>query len=47
MSVKTILTEPNNILRQVSKKVEKVGDKERVDPNLRDEVAVYGRESRM
>ena len=29
MSVKTILTEPNNILRQVSKKVEKVGDKER------------------
>ena len=29
MTVKTILTEPNNILRQVSKKVEKVGDKER------------------
>ena len=29
MSVKTILTEPNNILRQVSKKVEKVGDNER------------------
>jgi peptide deformylase len=29
MSVKTILTEPNNILRQVSKPVEKVGDDER------------------
>ena len=29
MAVKTILTEPNNILRQVSKPVEKVGDEER------------------
>ena len=29
MTVKTILTEPNNILRQVSKPVEKVGDDER------------------
>jgi len=29
MSVKTILTEPNKLLRQVSKKVEKVGDEER------------------
>ena len=29
MAVKTILTEPNNILRQVSKPVEKVGDQER------------------
>ncbi len=29
MSVKTILTEPNKILRQISKKVEKVGDEER------------------
>ena len=28
MSVKTILTEPNNILRQVSKPVERVGDLE-------------------
>ena len=30
MSVKKILTEPNKVLRQVSKIVEKVGDKERV-----------------
>jgi peptide deformylase len=30
MSVKTILTEPNKLLRQVSKPVEKVGDEERV-----------------
>jgi peptide deformylase len=29
MSVKTILTEPNKLLRQVSNKVEKVGDEER------------------
>jgi|TARA_B110000046_G_scaffold130966_1_gene137439 peptide deformylase len=29
MSVKTILTEPNKLLRQVSKSVEKVGDEER------------------
>jgi len=29
MSVKTILTEPNKMLRQVSKSVEKVGDEER------------------
>ena len=29
MAIKTILTEPNNILRQVSKPVEKVGDQER------------------
>ena len=29
MSVKTILTEPNKLLRQVSKNVEKVGDEER------------------
>jgi peptide deformylase len=29
MSVKTILTEPNKLLRQVSKKVDKVGDEER------------------
>jgi len=29
MSVKTILTEPNKLLRQVSKKVEKIGDEER------------------
>ena len=29
MSVKTILTEPNKLLRQVSKRVEKVGDEER------------------
>jgi len=29
MSVKTILTEPNKLLRQVSKTVEKVGDEER------------------
>mgnify|MGYP001262566177 FL=1 len=29
MSVKTILTEPNKILRQVSKNVDKVGDEER------------------
>jgi len=29
MAVKTILTEPNNILRQVSKPVEKVGEDER------------------
>jgi len=30
MSVKTILTEPNKLLRQVSKSVEKVGNEERV-----------------
>ena len=29
MSIKTILTEPNKILRQVSKPVEKVGQEER------------------
>ena len=29
MAVKTILTEPNNILRQVSKPVEKVGNEEK------------------
>ena len=29
MSVKKILTEPNKILRQVSKNVERVGDEER------------------
>ena len=29
MAIKTILTEPNNILRQVTKPVEKVGDQER------------------
>ena len=29
MAIKTILTEPNNILRQVSKPVDKVGDQER------------------
>ena len=29
MSVKTILTEPNKLLRQVSKRVDKVGDEER------------------
>ena len=29
MSVKIILTEPNKILRQISKRVEKVGDEER------------------
>ena len=29
MSVKTILTEPNKVLRQVSKSVDKVGDEER------------------
>ena len=29
MSVKTILTEPNKLLRQVSKSVDKVGDEER------------------
>ena len=29
MSVKTILTEPNKLLRQVSKSVDEVGDKER------------------
>ena len=29
MSVKTILTEPNKLLRQVSKNVDKVGDEER------------------
>jgi len=29
MSVKTILTEPNKILRQISKNVDKVGDEER------------------
>ena len=29
MAVKTILTEPNRVLRQVSKNVDKVGDKER------------------
>ena len=29
MAVKTILTEPNNILRQISKPVDKVGDEER------------------
>ena len=29
MSIKTILTEPNKILRQISKPVEKVGDEER------------------
>ena len=30
MSVKTILTEPNKVLRQVSKSVDKVGDEERM-----------------
>ena len=30
MSVKTILTEPNKLLRQVSMKVEKIGDEERM-----------------
>jgi peptide deformylase len=30
MSVKTILTEPNKLLRQVSRTVEKVGDEERM-----------------
>jgi peptide deformylase len=30
MSVKTILTEPNKLLRQVSKSVDKVGDEERL-----------------
>ena len=30
MSVKTILIEPNKLLRQISKKVEKVGNEERV-----------------
>ena len=29
MAVKTILTEPNKVLRQVSKNVDKVGDEER------------------
>ena len=29
MTVRTILTEPNKILRQISKPVEKVGDEER------------------
>ena len=29
MSVRTILTEPNKLLRQVSKNVDKVGDEER------------------
>ena len=29
MSVKKILTEPNKLLRQVSKVVDKVGDEER------------------
>ena len=29
MAIKTILTEPNNILRQVSKPVEKVGEDEK------------------
>tara|TARA_B100000003_G_scaffold47337_1_gene41178 strand:+ start:526 stop:798 length:273 start_codon:yes stop_codon:yes gene_type:complete len=29
MAVKTILTEPNNILRQVSKPVERVGNEEK------------------
>ena len=29
MTVKTILTEPNKLLRQVSKNIDKVGDKER------------------
>ena len=29
MSVKTILTEPNKLLRQVSEPVKKVGDEER------------------
>ena len=32
MAVKTILTEPNNILRQISKPVEKVGDDEKKNP---------------
>ena len=30
MTIKTILTEPNKILRQVSKRVEKVGKEERL-----------------
>ena len=30
MSVKTILTEPNKLLRKVSKEVEKIGDEERI-----------------
>ena len=30
MSVKKILTEPNKLLRQISKKVEKIGDEERI-----------------
>ena len=29
MTVRTILTEPNKILRQISKPVEKVGDEDR------------------
>ena len=29
MAIKTILTEPNKILRQVSKQVEKVGEEEK------------------
>ena len=29
MAIKTILTEPNKILRQISKKVEKVGEEEK------------------
>ena len=29
MAVKTILTEPNKLLRQVSKRVDKVGDEEK------------------
>ena len=29
MTIRTILTEPNKILRQISKPVEKVGDEER------------------
>ena len=36
MSVKPILTEPNKLLRQISKPVEKVGDEER--ENLMDDM---------
>ena len=41
MTIKTILTEPNKILRQVSKPVEKVGQEEKqlMDDMLRDYVS--------
>ena len=38
MSVKKILTEPNKVLRQVSKNVENVGDEERV---LMDDMLIF------